>query len=151
MPSKKPPESDLPIELSFKVGGLQINAKGTITELAKQITSISEFAELATAKLIGPSTEVPHVAGPTSKDSAEVEPPVIKVTKSTAENVKTLFSTSWGKSPRNLGDVSKALEVNAAPDSSPKIATSLLNLVKAGELRRLKKDGAWHYFRVPSS
>lgn len=152
MPTKKLPESDLPVELSLRVGGLQINAKGTITELSKQISSISQFAEFASSKLLDLGTVLTdETAATAAEESTAVEPPVIKVTNSTTENVRTLFNTPWGKTPRNLGDVTNALEVNAAPDSSANIAGALLGLVKAGEFRRLKKSGMWHYFRVPSS
>jgi hypothetical protein len=152
LPIKKAPESDLPIELTLRIRGLQINAKGTITELSKQISSISQFAELASSKLLGSSRVITdETPATTAEESTSTEPPVIKVTNSTTENVRTLFSTPWGKTPRNLADVTNALEVNAAPDSAANIAGALLSLVKAGEFRRLRKSGMWHYFRVPSS
>jgi len=138
------------VELSFRSGGLEIRTKGSIADLSKEISSISEFAGLATSKLSGMAPTTLGEGRPADyEESTLVEAPVIKVSKSTPDNIRALFETRWGKTPKTLDDVSKALEVNAVPDSAGNIGVALIRLVKRGELRRLKKGGKWTYFRIP--
>ena len=133
----------------LRSGGLEIRAKGSISELSKELTSISSFAKLASSKLS--VTDRPRLdEGQVIEEQTSVEAPVIKVTKSTQGNIRALFETSWGKTPKALDEISRALEVNAVPDSSSNIGVALIRLVKAGELRRLKKAGKWTYFRIPA-
>jgi hypothetical protein len=147
--SRKLPKSDLPVEVTYRTGGLEIRTKGSISELSKQISSIRDFTELATLKLLGSPLETE--AEPTSyEEPSSVDAPVIRVSKSTSENIQALFETPWGKTPKTLDAVSKALEVNAAPDSQSNIAVALIRLVKRGELRRVKKARKWTYFRIPT-
>ena len=75
--------------------------------------------------------------------------PAIKPTKRTMENLETLFSTPWGKTPRPIAEVMKALEVNAAPDQWSSVAVYMTRLVQKGVLRRIEKDGKWAYFKIP--
>ncbi len=131
-------------------GGLQVATRGTISELAEQLPSLSEFVELAGSKLTRVGSDLTSSTAEIGEVPTSSEAPVIKVTQSTTENIRALFNTPWGKTPRNLEDVSKALEVNAAPDTAPNTARNLARLVQLGELRRIKKSGKWHYFRIPA-
>lgn len=75
--------------------------------------------------------------------------PVIKPSKKTMENLELLFNTPWGRTPRSVAEVMKALEVNAVPDQPSKVALYLARLVSRGKLRRIEKEGKWVYFQVP--
>ena len=150
-PTQKAPKSDLEVEVTLSKGRLRVTARGTISKLAAEIGSISKFAEFADSKLSSQGKTYPTFAEPSAEaEETTVEAPVIKVTKSTIENLRTLFETPWGRNPRSVEESSKALELNAAPDSSTVVAVGLMRLVKQGELRRIKKTGKWHYFRIPS-
>jgi hypothetical protein len=149
--TQKVPKSNLEVEVTLTKGPLRIAARGTISKLAGEIGSISKFAEFADSKL-GRQVKGYSTYGESSIESEEtsIEAPVIKVAKSTIENLRTLFDTPWGRTPRSVEDSSKALELNAAPDSPSNVAVALMRLVKKGELRRIRKTGKWHYFRIPS-
>ena len=116
--SVKTPKSELPVEVVVRSRGLQITVKGTISDLSKELSSISKFVDLANSKLSdlsSPSTTRDDEAVAGVDIDADEQAPVIKVSKSLADNVLSLFNTSWGKTPRTLQEVSKALEVNAVP------------------------------------
>lgn len=127
---------------------MQITTKGSVSELSTNLPQIGEFASLAESTLLAQE--------PTAESRPSTEPelgaessPVIKVTNSTTDNISALFQSSWGRAPRSLEDVSKALETNGVPDSDPAVGSVLLRLVKKGELRRIKKGDKWQYFRIP--
>jgi len=77
--------------------------------------------------------------------------PTIRPSKSTTENLINIFQTPWGRQPRTLAEVIKALETNAVPDTPEKVSVYLARLVKKGFLRRIEKDGKWAYFHVAES
>ena len=88
--------------------GLQITVKGTISDLSKELSSISKFVDLANSKLSdlsSPSTTRDDEAVAGVDIDADEQAPVIKVSKSLADNVLSLFNTSWGKTPRTLQEV----------------------------------------------
>ena len=87
---------------------------------------------------------------PSDESATGVEPPVIKVSKNTSDNIRTLFETAWGRTPKGMEEVATALEVNAVPASSGSIGMALIALVKKGELRRIKKGGKWVYYHIPA-
>jgi hypothetical protein len=145
----KLPSSDIQVELVYRKGGLQITAKGTIAELAQGIGSITQFANLALETLHPLERGIAPAVPP--EFEATVDYPVIKPTNSLTDNIVALFQTNWGRSPRGLEDVSKALETNGVPDSDSSIGATLLRLVKQGQIRRIKKGDKWQYFMIPQS
>ena len=78
-----------------------------------------------------------------------VDLPVIKAVMSTMDNVRAVFATPWGRTPRPLAEVVEALEANAVHDARRVVSTCLGRSVKAGELRRVKKEGKWCFYRIP--
>jgi len=141
-------ESDLQAEITFRSGSLEVTAHGSISELSKNISSLSKLAKLAQAELIKPSETIPEVR--TNQEEIEQAPPVIKADKSTIVNIQSLFDTTWGKLPKTIDQINNALEYNAVPDAAASIGRDLGRLVKRGVLRRIKRDGKWAYFRIPS-
>jgi len=142
----KLPSSEVQVELVIRKSALQINVKGTISQLAKDIEPIKEFAALAD------STLNPEGRGSDLAPTSTPEPtdyPVIKPTNSLTDNILALYQTTWGRSPRTLEDVSKALETNGVPDADSSIGATLLRLVKQGQIRRIKKGDKWQYFMIP--
>ncbi|MGA8905215.1 MAG: hypothetical protein WB661_09435 [Candidatus Bathyarchaeia archaeon] len=87
----------------------------------------------------------------TSDEGASVAGiPVIKPTKKTVENIKQLFETTWGRTPRSASEVTKALEVNAALDPQENVAVYLRRLANSGKLSLFEKEGKFRYARPPS-
>lgn len=142
----KLPSSEIQVELVYRRGLLQITAKGTVSQLARDVESISKFVSLAESALHMQERGLAQVS---TEPELVTEYPVIKVTNSLTENILALFTTTWGRSSRALEDVSKALETNGVPDSDSSIGATLLRLVKQGHLRRIKRGDKWQYFRIP--
>lgn len=62
-----------------------------------------------------------------------------------ADAIRTLLETDWGKQPRSMNEIKKALETNALHFSKGTLSGSLTTMTKRGDLRRVKKDGRWKY------
>jgi len=145
--SAKFPQSDLEIEIVIKNRGVQITAKGTITKLSKQAKAIQQFATILATGSSEPQASAEEPGSPDTVSTSET--PVIKVSNSTIDNIRSLFQMSWGREPRNVDQVSAALSANGVPESDAQIGVALLRLVKSGMLRRIKKNLKWHYYRIP--
>jgi len=62
-----------------------------------------------------------------------------------ADAIRTLLETDWGKQPRSMNEIKKALETNALHFSKGTLSGSLTTMTKRGDIRRVKKDGRWKY------
>jgi hypothetical protein len=71
-------------------------------------------------------------------------PQILRV-KGCSESIKTLMETDWGKSPRLMAEVQKALEANGLFFSKGTLSGTLTVMVKKGFLRRSKEGGRWKY------
>jgi hypothetical protein len=148
----------LPIKLTIKRKGFEIETEGTLSSISKEVDALSEFVTDVMAKLgetLGeetipsPNDVQPQIEESTKADISVTDIPVIKPSKRTSENLVALFSTPWGKTPRHVAEVMKALEVNAAPDQWSSVSVYLTRLVQQATLRRITKDGKWAYFKIP--
>lgn len=135
----------LPVIVRINGPNFQIAARGSVAQIEAELEHILGMATRISQEL-GTTYASPQ---PGRRALAE-NVPTIKPSQSTMGNVQLLFSTDWGTSPRALPDVMKALELNAVPDSAGAVSTYLKRLVGKGELRRIEKDGAYAYYRVPS-
>jgi hypothetical protein len=146
------PESDsnLTVQLTLKGLGLELSTQGTLSELAKNLPALRKFLADAASEFPESSSYGQHESSAASV-VVPSEAPAIKVTKGTTENIRLLFNTPWGKTPRSIGDVMDALQVNAVPDRAESVNVALTRQVKSGLLRRLKKDGNWVYYKVPET
>lgn len=77
--------------------------------------------------------------------------PTIKTSKSTLENLKALFQTPWARTGKTVTELTEALEVNAVPDKPNNISSYLTRLVKAGVIRRIERDGVYHFYPLPKT
>ena len=147
-------ESTLPVKLIIRRRGFKVLTEGTIASIYKEIDSLADFADKVAEKL-GVLEENPIEAAepPVSREEVEKIPtadiPAIKGSKSTTENLVLLFDTPWGRTPRMLAEIVKALEVNAVPDKMTSVNVYLRRLVQKGTLRRLEKEGKYVYFKLP--
>jgi len=152
----KPPaeESKLPIKLVVKRKGFEISAEGTISSIGRELDALANFTDKVAEKLeiaeeisIAEAEPLPSAEEVSKTPTADI--PVIKPSRKTMENLESLFNTPWGKTPRSVAEVIKALEVNAVPDRASSVNIYLTRLVQRGILRRIEKEGKWAYFRLP--
>jgi len=74
------------------------------------------------------------------------EIPEMPSVRGCADAVRTLLQTDWGKQPRSMNEIKKALETNALHFSKGTLSGTLTTMIKRGDLRRVKKSGRWKYF-----
>jgi len=147
-------ESMLPIKLLIKRKDFRIYAEGTVSAIYKELDSLACFADKVAEKLeIGEESlaigHEPEVSPEEIEKISTADIPSIKSSKRTIENLESLFNTSWGKTPRTLAEIMKALEVNAIPDRMASVNVYLTRLVQRGKLRRIEKEGKYVYFKLP--
>jgi hypothetical protein len=68
------------------------------------------------------------------------------VAQGCSEATRMLMETEWGKRPRSMNEIKKALETNALYFSKGTLSGTLTAMVKKGELHRVKEDGRWKYY-----
>lgn len=147
-------KSELPVKLVVRRKGFKIFTEGTISSIFKELDALAEFTDKVAQRLESVE-ETPSVESESALSPEEVariptaDIPAIKPSRRTMENVEALFSTPWGRGPRTVAEVVKALEVNAVPDSVPAVNVYLTRLVQRGVLRRIQKEGKWAYFKLP--
>lgn len=145
-------ESPLLVKLLIKGKSFEISTEGKISDLYKELDTLTQFAD-AVSKKLGTKFEAVETRNSTvsvegtTLDVAKM--PLIKPSKKISENIKSLFDTPWGKTPRKNVEVAKALEVNAVPVDIRQMSKYLTRLVRRGYLRRIEKEGQYHYYKVP--
>lgn len=147
-------KSTLPVKLVIRRKGFKIFTEGTISSIYKELDSLVDFTDKVAEKLEVAEEIVIEEAEPqVSREEVEKIPttdiPAIKSSKSTTENLMSLFDTPWGRTPRTLAEIMKALEVNAVPDKVSSVNVYLRRLIQRGLLRRIEKEGKYVYFRLP--
>jgi len=145
-------DSQLSVKLLIKGDGFEISTEGRTSYLYNELDTLAQFAE-AVSKKLGRKFETATAAN-SNLSTGEIalnvaELPLITPSKNNIENIKLLFNTPWGKTPRTNAEVTKALEVNAVPVALTQVAKYLARLVKRGHLRRIKKEGVYNYYKVP--
>jgi len=137
-------------ELKISGSNFEFTSSGDLDYLNEKLDEIIEFVKHL-EELLGADFGI-DIEAPTETEISEApteEIPVIKVQRSTQSNIQSLFETDWGKTPRSLAEVTKALEINAVPDKASSISIYLRRLVRKGVLRRLQRDGRYHYIKIP--
>lgn len=81
----------------------------------------------------------------TSQMVVQEEAPMLQPGLGCSDAIKALLQTEWGKQPRSMSEIKKALEINALYVSKGTLSGTLSFLTKHGDLRRFKKAGAWVY------
>jgi len=147
-------KSALPVKLLVRRKGFEIVAEGTISSLYSELDALTDFTNKVAEKfeLIEEAPSAETEAAPSAEEIAKTpaaDIPVINARKSTIENLDLLFATPWGRTPRVLAEIIKALQINAVPDSAPSVSRDLARLVRRGTLRRIEKEGKYAYFRLP--
>jgi len=145
-------ESSLIVTLLIKGKSFEISTEGKTSDLYEELDTLIQFAD-AVSKKLGTKIESVETSNSTittretALDVAKI--PLIKPSKNIVENIKLLFDTPWGKTLRKNAEVAKALEVNAVPVDNNQMSKYLTRLVRRGYLRRIEKEGQYHYYKVP--
>lgn len=71
--------------------------------------------------------------------------PLMPSVKGCSDAIKILMGTDWGRQPRSMNEIKKALEANALYFSKGSLSGTLTVMTKRGELRRVKENGRWRY------
>ena len=147
-------KSELLIKLVIRRRGFEISTEGTISSIYKELDTLSEFTDRISEKLemveevsITEGEVTPVVEEVVNVPTADI--PAIKPSRKTIDNLESLFSTPWGRTPRTLAEIMKALEVNAVPDKMSSVNVYLTKLIQRGTLRRIEREGKWAYFKLP--
>lgn len=145
-------KSNLQVRLTLRNKGVEISTEGAVSDIIEHLDALATFADKVMEKFQGEEevSEPPVVEIPTTEEIPTADIPAIRPSRSTTDNLRALFDTPWGRKPRSLAEVMKALEVNAVPDRTEAVGSYLIRLVKTAHLRRIKKEGKWSYFRIPS-
>jgi hypothetical protein len=145
-------DSQISAKLLIKGNGFEISTEGRISYLYSELDTLVLFAEAVSKKLGTKSVAAPPTNSSLSTREIPLDVaamPLITPSKSNVENIKSLFNTPWGKTPRTNAEITKALEVNAVPVALKDVAVYLARLVKRGYLRRVEKEGVYNYYKVP--
>jgi len=146
-------ESSLVVRLLIRGKNFEISTEGKASDIYEELDVLTQLADevykkLDAAKFAKAVPEKP----PPEEVSVTVEGiPTITASRSTIENIQLLFNTTWGKSPRTVSEVCKALEVNAVPDKSNIVSSYLRRLVQRGFLRRIGTERKYSYYKVPTT
>jgi len=135
------------VELKFRYGNIEIELKGNRGDVEYFLDKV--FSLVSSALVSTPQERVAkEKIG--LKDVVENFPKiVIKGGEPLTEILTTLFSSEWGREPRNLREVIQALETYGLYYSKSTVAVSLNRLVKRGVLRRIRgKDGIYRYVSI---
>lgn len=133
------------VRVKVQSGGKEIE----IEALTENFTDALNLVDQVLVKLgSSPSEEepldtLPTATVPISASGAELPP------QATAEKLPDalmqLLSSDWGRTPRTLREVDEALKLSAKHYALPAVSTALVRLVKAGQVRRLRKGDVYSY------
>lgn len=151
-----PSKNDLPVKLNIKRKGFELSIEGTLSTMPSAINDFANLLTKVTTKFeVAEGAEEEQAEETTILATEEelsttssLDIPVIKPSKSTGENILSLYNTPWGRTPRTVAEVMKALQVNAAYDRQESVSTNLIRLVKRGQLRRIPREGKWAYVKM---
>jgi hypothetical protein len=149
-------ESEHAVRLTVRGRDFEITVEGSIEDLRARLEDLFKFASEVSEKIIiedGGEESAERSSSEETESAVKVaDNPVIKATPSTTENLRALFNTPWGRMPRSLEEIAKALEVNTLFDKRENIGSALVKLTtKRGYLRSIMRDGKRCYYRIPQA
>lgn len=135
--------SERPFVLRVRIGRYEIDIRGTREEVLKTLDELPDIVDKVSKAFRGAFV-------PTSADGSRVTPPTESAyprisSRSSCDAILELMSSDWGKRPKTLSDIARALEANALFFPTATIGKSLLRLVRRGKLRRWKTENGYSY------
>ncbi len=150
------------MRLRVKTSYLETEFEGTLDEMVAAIELIPKIIDItkdvksATAldQVMVQSKNVVqmgHVPAQTPAQEVDLPSPNIQLSKedSIADIIMKLVNSLWGKKPRRLEEIKRALEISGFPLTRSTVAVTLLRLTKSGKIRRFK-DSIGEYCYSPT-
>ena len=140
--------ASLSLKVRLKMGDVEVEIQGTQKEVAEAFNNIDSYTEKF-RKTFSPSISPAGKPRPISDEEIlqpTEEAPRIVNPKSKAEAVKQLLVSGWAHSPRTIKEIVDALQVSGIFVQSTDISGTLTNLVRTGEVSRVKTDRGWGYY-----
>ena len=135
--------------VSVQIGKFKVEVEGTHANIKslmeKEVLDFIKKLQKAVGEIPTPTAITPEVRE--GEEAEEVVPPLGRPS-TTIEALSTLFTTEWGKKPRTLSEVMKALEANGLYYKKAVVAKVLVDLIKRKELRRLGTRGNYQYVKT---
>jgi DNA-binding HxlR family transcriptional regulator len=107
-------------------------------EIIVEVETVKELEdalrELGTAKLEGVADEKDQII------------PEIPSMLGCTDAVRVLMEAEWGRRPKAMSEIKRALELNELYFSKEALAATLVTMVKKGGIHRTKEEGKWKYF-----
>ncbi len=138
----------LSLKVRLKIGDVEVEIQGTQKEVAEAFNNIDSYTEKF-RKTFSPATSPTGKPRPLSDEEflqPTEEVPRIAKPKSKAEAVKQLLISGWAHSPRTIKEIVDALQVSGIFVQSTDISGTLTNLVRSGEVSRVKTERGWGYY-----
>ncbi len=129
------------MRLKIKIGSSEIEFEGDLSEISSILDIIPKIIEATRGASSSPiSQTIPKTD--VAEEPALEELPTIQISKddSIADIIMKIMNSSWGRKPRRLEDIKKALETLGFPLTRSTVAVTLLRLTQSGKLRRFKDD-----------
>jgi hypothetical protein len=132
-------------KVSVRIGEFQVELEGKHSNVEKLMgKTLFDFMKglQETIKQMPPPSQTEITPELASED--ETVPPLGRP-GTTSEALSMLFKTEWGRKPRQLSEVMKALEANGLYYKKAVVAKVLVDLIKKKELRRIGSKGSFEY------
>jgi hypothetical protein len=111
----------------WRSGEIVVEAE-TLQELNEALRMLSSTGELQES-LVNGEQRIPQIVS----------------VQGCSDAIRALMKTDWGKQPRSMKEIKKALDANALYFSKGILSGTLTTMTKRGELRRVKEEGRWKY------
>lgn len=122
--------------LKVRIGNMEVELGGERAEVLSTLDDLDLIVEKVSKAF---SAEAPRTRVPRAEPQASIEMfPNIQRTSQCSEAVQGLLESEWGKTPRTIGELRRAMEANAIYFPKTTLSGVLVWMVKKGSLRRWK-------------
>ena len=130
--------SEPSFRLKVRIGNVEVELGGAKEEV---LTTLDDLDLIISKVSKAFNAEVPHAKPVKAETRASIEKyPNISRTNQCSEAVVSLLESEWGKTPRAIGELRKAMEANAIFFPKTTLSGVLVWMVKKGSLRRWKDN-----------
>jgi hypothetical protein len=130
--------SDSSFRLKVRIGNVEVELGGGREEVMATLDDLDLIVDKVSRAF---SAEQSHVKAPRADSQVSIEKyPNIQRTTQCSEAVEGLLESDWGKTPRAIGELRKAMEANAIFFPKTTLSGVLVWMVKKGSLRRWKDN-----------
>jgi hypothetical protein len=128
--------SEPSFRLKVRIGNVEVELGGEREEVLATLDDLDLIVGKVSKAF---SAEQPRVKAPRAESLASIEKfPNIQRTSQCSEAVQGLLESDWGKTPRMIGELRRAMEANAIFFPKTTLSGVLVWMVKKGSLRRWK-------------